>query len=98
MTVKRYVKKCEEFLICSETGSAGDVFVDPAAENRALFHILIMGSGRGGFTFDSEYVEADARTNNFHNKKQYIGRDLIFEAYEDYHIFGFCRENITEIN
>ena len=96
MTVKRYVKKCEEFLICSETGSAGDVFVDPASENRALFHILIMGSGRGGFTFDSEYVEADARTNYFHNKKQYIGRDLIFEAYEDYHIFGFCPLKLTD--
>ena len=90
MTVKRYMKKCEEFAICSETGSAGDVFVDRKIENRALFHILIRGSGRGGFTFDSEYVEADARINKFHNKKEYIGKDLIFQAYEDYHIFGFC--------
>ena len=90
MTVKRYMKKCEEFAICSETGSAGDVFVDRAIDNRALYHILIKGSGRGGFTFDSEYVEADAQKQNFHCKKEYIGKDLIFQAYEDYHIFGFC--------
>lgn len=90
MTVKRYMKKCEEFVICSETGSAGDVFVDRAIENRALYHILIKGSGRGGFVFDSEYVEADAKDNNFHCKKEYLGKNLIFEAYEDYHIFGFC--------
>jgi len=90
MTVKRYMKKCEEFAICSETGSAGDVYVDRALENRALYHILIKGSGRGGFTFDSEYVEADSKDNNFHYKGEYIGSDLIFQAYEDYHIFGFC--------
>lgn len=96
MTVKRYVKKCEEFAICSETGSAGDVFLDSAVENRALYHIIIKGSGRGGVAFDSEYVEADAQVNKFHSKKQYLGKNLIFEAYEDYHIFGFCPIRVTD--
>ena len=47
MSVKRYIKKCEEFSICSEIGDrAGLVFAEPADERRTLYQIAVKGSGR----------------------------------------------------
>lgn len=89
MTATRFLKKCEDFMICSEIGESGDVFVDLAEENKTLYQIIIKGSGRGGKFFDTDFIEVNANTNNFIDRKKYLGTNMIFEAYEDYHIFGF---------
>ena len=47
MSVKSYIKKCEEFSICSQVGdSAGLVFVEPAVDRMTMYQIAVKGSGR----------------------------------------------------
>ena len=41
MTIQRFLKKCDEFFICSETGNAGDVFYESIEERKTLFLSLI---------------------------------------------------------
>ena len=47
MSVKSYLKKCEEFSICSQVGdSAGLVYVEPAVDRMTMYQIAVKGSGR----------------------------------------------------
>ena len=42
MSVKSYLKKCEEFSICSQVGdSAGLVFVEPAVDRMTMYQIAV---------------------------------------------------------
>lgn len=89
MTVTRFIKKCDEFMVCSEIGKSGDIFVELAEENKTLYQIMLRGSGRIARFFDTGYEEFNAQTQNLVDRKRYLGTNMIFEAYEDYHIFGF---------
>ena len=89
MTVTRFIKKCDEFMICSEIGKSGDIFVDLAEENKTLYQIILKGSGRAARFFDTNYKEFNAQTETLIDKRKYLGCNMIYEAYEDYHTFGF---------
>ena len=55
MSVKSYIKKCEEFSICSQVGdSAGLVFVEPAVDRMTQFQIAVRGGGRWSTIFNSD--------------------------------------------
>ena len=44
MSVKSYLKRCEEFSICSQVGDrAGLVFVEPAVDRMTLYQIAVKG-------------------------------------------------------
>ena len=44
MSVKSYLKRCEEFSICSQVGDcAGLVFVEPAVDRMTQFQIAVKG-------------------------------------------------------
>ena len=63
MSVKSYIKKCEEFSICSQVGdSAGLVFVEPAVDRMTMYQIAVKGSGRLSSIFNSEF---EVRFNNY---------------------------------
>ena len=90
MSVKSYIKKCEEFSICSQVGdSAGLVFVEPAVDRMTLYQIAVKGSGRLSSIFNSEFEVGDANGINFSSMKHYMGQTTIFESYEPFHIYGF---------
>ena len=90
MSVKSYLKKCEEFSICSQVGdSAGLVFVEPAVDRMTMYQIAVMGSGRLSSIFNSEFEVGDANGINFSSMKHYMGQTTIFESYEPFHIYGF---------
>ena len=90
MSVKSYLKKCEEFSICSQVGdSAGLVFVEPAVERMTMYQIAVKGSGRLSSIFNSEFEVGDANGINFSSMKHYMGQTTIFESYEPFHIYGF---------
>ena len=67
MTIQRFLKKCDEFFICSETGNSGDVFYESVEERKTLFQIIVKGSGKIAKLFDSDYEEFDDGENNFAN-------------------------------
>ena len=73
MTIQRFLKKCDEFFICSETGNSGDVFYESIEERKTLFQIIVKGSGKIAKLFDSDYEEFDDGENNFANLKKYRG-------------------------
>lgn len=90
MSVKSYIKKCEEFSICSQVGdSAGLVFVEPAVDRMTMYQIAVKGSGRLSSIFNSEFEVGDANGINFSSMKHYMGQTTIFESYEPFHIYGF---------
>ena len=89
MTIQRFLKKCDEFFICSETGNAGDVFYESIEERKTLFQIIVKGSGKIAKLFDSEYEELNDGDKNFVNLKKYAGYETIFKSYEDFHLYGF---------
>ena len=90
MSVKSYLKKCEEFSICSQVGdSAGVVFVEPAVDRMTMYQIAVKGSGRLSSIFNSEFEVGDANGINFSSMKHYMGQTTIFESYEPFHIYGF---------
>ena len=90
MSVKSYIKQCEEFSICSQVGdSAGLVFVEPAVDRMTMYQIAVKGSGRLSSIFNSEFEVGDANGINFSSMKHYMGQTTIFESYEPFHIYGF---------
>ena len=89
MSYKRFFKKCEEFSICGVIGDAADIDMDGAMDNNTLYHIVIKGSGRLGTPFDNTSIFASHDKNNFVNEKHLKGREKIYEAFSDFHIFGF---------
>ena len=94
MSVKSYLKKCEEFSICSQVGdSAGLVFVEPAVDRMTMYQIAVKGSGRLSSIFNSEFEVGDANGINFSSMKHYMGQTTIFESYEPFHIYGFNKLN-----
>ena len=90
MSVKSYLKKCEEFSICSQVGdSAGLVYVEPDVDRMTMYQIAVKGSGRLSSIFNSEFEVGDANGINFSSMKHYMGQTTIFESYEPFHIYGF---------
>ena len=89
MKVQRFLKKCEEFTICSEFGEAGSCVVELAKERMTLHQIVVKGSGRMAKTFDSEYLEGDCKNKIMTDLRKFMGCDTIFESYEPFHMYGF---------
>tara|TARA_Y100000114_G_scaffold89754_1_gene83349 strand:+ start:135 stop:617 length:483 start_codon:yes stop_codon:yes gene_type:complete len=90
MSVKSYLKRCEEFSICSQVGDrAGLVFVEPAVDRMTQFQIAVKGSGRWSNIFNSDFEVANANEVKFVSMKQYMGQTTIFESYEPFLMYGF---------
>lgn len=83
---KRYLKKCEEFLICSEVGD-GDVIVSEHSSYRnTLYQICLYGGGKVGKCFDNEYIEFKRGINDV---KKFRQQHTNFYSYKPFHIYGF---------
>ena len=90
MSVKSYIKKCEEFSICSQIGdSAGLVFVEPSVDRMTQFQIAVRGGGRWSTIFNSDFEVANANDVKFVSMKHYMGQTTIFESHEPFHMYGF---------
>lgn len=93
MKIKYYLKKCEEFAICSEIGDddgeGRSIGIENAKGRYTLFQIIVRGSGRMAKVYDSNYVIGSADKNNFVDMKQYLGHHTIFESFEPFHMYGF---------
>ena len=89
MNFKRSFKMCEEFYICCTQGGEGVVHVEKHEDNKTLYAIQAKGSGRCATIFSSDYIEGDEKQNNFGCMKQFIGKHIIFESYEQFKQYGF---------
>jgi len=89
MSYRRFFKKCEEFSICGVMGEAADIDMDGAMDNNTIYHIVIKGKGRLGTPFDDTSILMSYDKNNFIDEKHLKGREKIYQAFTDFHIFGF---------
>ena len=90
MSVKSYIKKCEEFSICSQIGdSAGLVFVEPSVDRMTQFQIAVRGGGRWSTIFNSDFEVANANDVKIVSMKHYMGQTTIFESHEPFLMYGF---------
>ena len=90
MSVKSYLKRCEEFSICSQVGDcAGLIFVEEAVDRSTMYQIIVKGSGKVSTIFNSDYIIGDSHKNNFIDMKKYLGQSTIFESHEPFLIYGF---------
>ena len=88
-TYNRYIKKCEEFLICSERGEANVIGVEDAKERYTMYHIVVKGSGRVAKAFDNDYMVGDVNGVYFADVKKFLGHHTVFESFEPVHMYGF---------
>ena len=87
MNVKSYLKRCEEFSICSEIADSGDYFVDGYPDNTTIYHICTKGSVRLAKPFDGE---VDLLSNGeLFDCRKYLYEQRIYQALEDLYIIGF---------
>lgn len=97
-SVKQYIKKCEEFFICADSGDKGAVGVEYSDQRRGLYNFIVKGSVSfntiNGSTLTQEIYKRD---NGLINVKHHLNNDLILRAEEDFYIIGFsCLEKTTD--
>ena len=85
----RYIKKCEEFSICSEVGESDLLFVESSEDRSTLYQIVVKGSGKVAKIFDNNFTKLDANTDNFVNLKKFKNQHTIFQSTSPFHIYGF---------
>jgi hypothetical protein len=90
---KKFIKRCEEFQICSEIGNAGVIVAEHPVQRDTLYQIVVYGSLKIGKCFESEYVELQ---RGIHDVKKFVNQYTNFYTYEPFHIYGFNPRNDSE--
>ena len=96
MIIHKFIKKCEEFVLCGGHGDADGIFTDGYPDNHAIYHIIVKGSVKMGRPFESNYITLDANTNNFVNVKDYLYSQRVYTSSSSYHMYGFNAIDIKQ--
>ena len=94
--IQKFIKKCEEFVLCGGYGEADGIFTDGFPDNHAIYHIIIKGSVKMGRPFEPNYISLDANTNNFVDVKDYLYSQRVYTSSSPYHMFGFNSIDIKQ--
>ena len=89
MMIQKFIKKCEEFVLCGGYGDANGIFTDGFPDNNAIYHIITKGCVKMGRPFESKFIELDAKSNNFVDVKDYLYSQRVYTSSSPYHMFGF---------
>lgn len=87
--MKKYLKRCEDFVLCGASGDNGEILIDGYPDNYAIYHIVVRGVGKMGALFESGYINLDQYENNFVDTKKYLYSKRIYVPSEPFKIFGF---------
>ena len=87
--IQKFIKKCEEFVLCGGYGEANGIFTDGFPDNNAIYHIITKGSVKMGRPFEPNYISLDADSNNFVDVKDYLYSQRVYTSSSSYHMFGF---------
>ena len=96
MIMERFIKKCEEFVICGSYGDANVTFADGFPENNAIYHIITKGTVKMGVPFESDYITLDYKNNNFVDVKDYLYKNRIYMSLSSYYMYGFNSIDIKQ--
>ena len=89
MMIKKFIRKCEEFILCGGHGDANGIFTDGFPDNKAIYHIIVKGSVKMGRPFESEFVSLDADSNNFVDVRDYLYSKRVYTSSSPYLMYGF---------
>ena len=90
---KRSIKRCEEFLICSEVGGGDVIVAEHSFFRDTLYQICLYGGGKVGKCFDSDHIEFKRGINDVRKFRQ---QHTNFYSYEPFHIYGFNALNKSD--
>ena len=96
MMIKKFIRKCEEFILCGGYGDANGIFTDGFPDNKAIYHIIVKGSVKMGRPFESEFVSLDADSNNFADVRDYLYSQRVYTSSSPYLMYGFNPINVRE--
>ena len=94
--IKKFIRKCEEFILCGGYGDADGIFTDGFPDNKAIYHIIVKGSVKMGRPFESEFVSLDADSNNFADVRDYLYSQRVYTSSSPYLMYGFNPINVRE--
>jgi hypothetical protein len=83
---KRFLKKCEEFLICSEVGDGDVIVAEHACYRDTLYQIIVYGTGKVCECFDNKEIEFK---RGIIDVKKFRKKHTNFYSYEPFLIYGF---------
>lgn len=90
---KRSLKRCEEFLMCSEVGDSDVIVAEHSSVRDTLYQICLYGRIKVGKCFESEYLELK---RGIHDVKKFKQQHTNFYSYEPFHIYGFNKLDDSE--
>ena len=96
MMIKKFIRKCEEFILCGGYGDADGIFTDGFPDNKAIYHIIVKGSVKMGRPFESEFISLDADSNNFADVRDYLYSQRVYTSSSPYLMYGFNPINVRE--
>ena len=89
-SIKRFVKKCEDFYICAEIGEKNAVGVEYADDRLTLYQYIVKGkisfNTIDGNNFTREICESK---DGLIDVKKYLNQRLLLTADEDFFMIGF---------
>ena len=94
--IKKFIRKCEEFILCGGYGDANGIFTDGFPDNKAIYHIIVKGSVKMGRPFESEFVSLDADSNNFADVRDYLYSQRVYTSSSPYLMYGFNPIDVRE--
>ena len=94
MSCQHYFKKLDNFSVCALKANKGVLEVEPDSESCAIYQYVFNGSAKIGRPFESEFFEV--KTGDFFSMKDYLYTPRMYEALEDFYMFGFNIQNKDE--
>lgn len=78
-----------DFGICVNIGEKGYVVAEHHKDRPTIFYYFVYGSGRIGKIYTNKYSIIDGAKEKINDVQEYKNDNVVFEAYEDFHMIGF---------
>ena len=94
MNSQHYFKKLGKFDVCAFQAEKGCIEVEEKSESCGIYHYVFYGSAKIGKVFESGFETI--KKGDFFSMKDYLYSPRMYEALEDFYMFGFNIQNKDE--
>ena len=88
---KRYLKKCEEFILCAELGGKDFIGIERSKFRYTLYQYFIHGSASFYEISDDDGIgsRTTAKEKQLINVKKYLNKNVLCHAHDNFYVAGF---------
>ena len=87
---KRYLKRCEEFILCAELGGKDFIGIERSKFRYTLYQYFIHGSASFYELSDDGIVSRTiGKEKQLVDVKKYFNKNTILQAHDDFYVAGF---------